>query len=304
MNNGLAHIRLTLATQCTVTKGHTNPVARPQSGQAVLQHSESRAIKTVEGDFASADGQHQRQARSANRIAVAPCSAGVVIVQRDAAQTSTREESELRWAREKVNNLGDMLGIWSMLESQRYPHVGTVDQHIGEACYRTRHRRAQPVVSVTAQHLGDLSGGGLGPATGKCVDSAINAAVPKATDHKAPETIGKIANQMRSNRFDIPPTAQTRCCQLIGSKTVDHHGDRPSLVCHCREYPFAFPLAEPHKCRISGKTWDQWGPAGSVVRCASWKTLPNGSRTMARRSPYGVSNGASMDTAPAARAQP
>jgi hypothetical protein len=39
-----------------------------------------------------------------------------------------------------------------------------------------------------------------------------------------------------------------------------------------------------------------------TLRLAIRNTLPNGSRTMARLSPYGVSSGASMLVAPAARA--
>ena len=39
------------------------------------------------------------------------------------------------------------------------------------------------------------------------------------------------------------------------------------------------------------------------ARDAIWKTLPDGSRTIARRSPYGVSKGSSRATAPAASAR-
>jgi hypothetical protein len=50
----------------------------------------------------------------------------------------------------------------------------------------------------------------LRPAAGKCVDSAVDAAVAKAAGHKTPEAVGEIADQMRGNRFDIPTDAQTR----------------------------------------------------------------------------------------------
>jgi hypothetical protein len=46
-----------------------------------------------ERDSASAYGQHHRYARSTNRIAVAPGSTSVVVVQRDVAQASGEKES-------------------------------------------------------------------------------------------------------------------------------------------------------------------------------------------------------------------
>jgi hypothetical protein len=109
------------------------PHCPQQSGEPGLQQGESGAGETVERDGASAYGQHHRHARSTNRIAVAPCSTGVIVMQRDAVQASAREEAELRWAREKIEHSGDMVWIRSMRKSQGYPHVGTVYQHISKA---------------------------------------------------------------------------------------------------------------------------------------------------------------------------
>ncbi|MDQ1501849.1 MAG: hypothetical protein QOI86_5189 [Actinomycetota bacterium] len=59
----------------------------------------------------------------------------------------------------------------------------------------------------------------------------------------------------------------------------------------------------PNRRRSSSTRVRRQDPQRDAVSWASWKTLPNGSRTIARRSPYGVSSGASNGVAPAASAR-
>jgi hypothetical protein len=108
-----------------------------------------------------------------------------------------------------------------MRNLQRYPHVGAVHQHVSETRQWSGHWRTEPVIGVPTKGFGNLDGWGACPTTSQSVDPTIDAAVANAAGQESPEAVGEIADQMRSNGFDVPADAQTLRGQLFGVKAVD-----------------------------------------------------------------------------------
>jgi hypothetical protein len=107
------------------------------------------------------------------------------------------------------------------------------------------------VIGLQTQSFGNLGSWGTCPATGQGVDPTIDAAVANAAGQEPREAVGEIADQMRSNSFDVPADAQTRRSQLLGVKAIDQRCDRPPLVSHRQKHPLTFIRAETHDRRIS-----------------------------------------------------
>ncbi len=93
-----------------------------------------------------------------NQFAVAPGLPGVLIMKCDTAEATSREETKLCRARQEVDDTGHTLRIWSMRNPQRYPHVGTVHQHVGETGQWPGHWRTEPVIGFPTQGFGNLGG--------------------------------------------------------------------------------------------------------------------------------------------------
>ena len=94
-----------------------------------------------------------------------------------------------------------------MRNSQWYPHICAVNQHVGEARQRSGHGRTEPVIGLSPQFFGNVGRWGTCPATGKRVDPAIDAAVASPAGQESPEAVGEITNQVRSHGFDVPAGA-------------------------------------------------------------------------------------------------
>jgi hypothetical protein len=77
------------------------------------------------------------------------------------------------------------------------------------------------VIGLQTQSFGNLGSWGTCPATGQGVDPTIDAAVANAAGQEPREAVGEIADQMRSNSFDVPADAQTPRGQLLGVKAID-----------------------------------------------------------------------------------
>jgi hypothetical protein len=112
---------------------------------------------------------------------------------------------------------------------QRDPHIATVDQHIGQASYRTGDRWAKPIIGTTAKSVRDVGRRCHCAASGEGINPAISAAMSYTAGQEAPKSVSKVTDQVCCNSFDIPARAKARYGQLPGVQTLNQCGDLAAL---------------------------------------------------------------------------
>lgn len=112
-------------------------------------------------------------------------------------------------------------------------------QDVGQPGKWSVDRRIQPVIGALTQSPRNVGCRGAGTASRQFVYRAVESAVPNCRPLERPEAVGEDTDQVGSYRLDVPPCAQTRCCEGILVKGIQEIGDAAPLSGNGVEYLFA-----------------------------------------------------------------
>lgn len=90
-----------------------------------------------------------------------------------------------------------------------------------------------------------MSGAGVRARRRASSSIAVESAVPNCRPLERPEAVGEDTDQVGSYRLNVPPGAQTRCCEGILVKGIQEIGDAAPLSGNGVEYLFANQTSPP-----------------------------------------------------------
>jgi hypothetical protein len=131
------------------------------------------------------------------------------------------------------------------INSEGNADITTMHQDVREAGKWPGDRRIQPVIGALTESPRNVGRRRACTTPRQFVDRAVESAVPKCRPLERPEAVGEDTDQVGSYRLDVPPCAQTRCCESILVKGIQQIGDAASLGGHGVEYLFAIQTSPP-----------------------------------------------------------